>query len=136
VYRYPRNGLYTLQRLSGAVVFVFILYHLGTTVLPKLLNGKEHFEAAPYLIGIMNTEFESWFVRLIYMVGIASASFHFANGLWGFCMSWGIIVGKNAQRNASVLFMLFGLVLMFMGFATVAEFSLNPIEVSPTVPGV
>jgi succinate dehydrogenase / fumarate reductase cytochrome b subunit len=28
-YRYPRNGLYTLQRISGAVVFVFLIYHLG-----------------------------------------------------------------------------------------------------------
>ncbi len=135
IYRYPRNGLYTLQRISGAFVFVFLLYHLGTTVVPKLFNGKEHFEAAPYLIGIMNTEFESWFVRLFYLMGIAAASFHFSNGLWGFCMSWGIIVGRTAQRNASVLFILFGFVLMFMGFATVAEFSLNPIDVRPTIPG-
>jgi succinate dehydrogenase / fumarate reductase cytochrome b subunit len=65
-------------------------------------------------------------------VGILSATFHFANGLWAFCISWGIIVGPKAQRNASIVFMLFGLVLTILGFATVLEFSLNPVDVEPT----
>ena len=134
-YHYPRNWLYSLQRFSGAVVFVFLIYHLGTTVAPKLLYGKTHFEAAPFLIDIMNLEFKTWTGRLIYLVGIVSATFHFANGLWGFCMSWGLLIGKTAQRNASYVFILFGLVLTFMGLATVWEFSINPLPVEATMPG-
>lgn len=134
-YRYPRNWMYTLQRLTGAVVFVFLIYHMGTTVAPKLFFGKGHFEAAPFLINVMNEEFRSWGGRLIYLVGIVAATFHFANGLWGLCMSWGVVVGPRAQRNAGYVFMLFGLVLTFMGLATVAEFSLNPMEVEATQPG-
>lgn len=134
-YNYPRNWLYTLQRLTGGVVFVFLVYHMATTVGPKLYYGKDMFLAAPFLIDIMNDEFGSWMGRIIYLIGILSATFHFANGLWGFCISWGLIIGPKAQRNASVMFMLFGLGLTVIGLATVWEFSVNPLPVEPTLSG-
>ncbi len=134
-YRYPRNWMYVLQRLTGAVVFVFLIYHMGTTVAPKIWNGHHLFEAAPFLIDVMNQEFATWTGRIIYLVGILSATFHFANGLWAFCISWGIIVGPRAQRNASIVFMLFGGALTVLGFATVLEFSLHPVDVVPTFKG-
>lgn len=134
-YRYPRNWMFVLQRLTGGVVFVFLVYHLGTTVAPKIWYGYHLFEAAPFLIDIMNQEFATWTGRIIYLVGILSATFHFANGLWAFCISWGIIVGPRAQRYASILFMLFGGALTVLGFATVLEFSLHPVDVEPTFKG-
>lgn len=134
-YGYARNWLYSLQRLSGAIVFAFLIYHLGTTVVPKMIYGKHLFEAAPFLIDIMNAEFQTWTGRIIYLIGIVSATFHFANGLWGFCISWGIIIGKTAQRNASIVFAMVGLAMTVLGFATVVEFSLDPVSVSPTVGG-
>ena len=132
-YPYPRNGLYTLQRLTGAVVFLFLVYHVGTTVVPKWTNGKHLFEAAPFLIDQLNREFGSWTGRILYLIGILSATFHFANGLWGFCISWGVVVGRRAQRNAAWAFSLVGLVLTVMGLATVYEFSVNPQSTVPTV---
>ena len=134
-YNYARNWMYTLQRLTGGVVFVFLVYHMATTVGPKLYYGKVLFLAAPFLIDVMNEEFGSWAGRIIYLVGILSATFHFTNGLWGFCISWGLIIGPQAQRNASVLFMLFGLGLTVIGVATVWEFSVNPLPVEPTLAG-
>jgi hypothetical protein len=44
-------------------------------------------------------------------------------------------VGPRAQRNASIVFMLFGGVLTVLGFATVLEFSLHPVDVEPTFQG-
>ena len=134
-YNYPHNWMYTLQRLSGAIIFVFLIYHLATTVVPKIYNGNTHFAAAPYLIDIMNQEFESWDGRIIYVVGILAATFHFSSGLWGFCVSWGLLIGRRAQRNAGYVFALFGLVLTVMGLATVIEFSLHPVGVEATQPG-
>ena len=128
-YPYPRNWMFTLQRLSGAVIFVFLIYHVGTTVVPKILAGKTQFAAAPFLIDLMNQEFQTWQGRIIYMIGIFSAAFHFANGLWGFCLSWGILAGRSAQRNAGYAFMLAGVVLTLWGLATVLEFSRHPIPV-------
>jgi len=134
-YPYPRNWMYTLQRVTGGVAFLFLAYHMGTTVAPKLWYGHHLFEAAPFLIDVMNQEFATWTGRIIYLVGILSVTFHFANGLWGFCVSWGIIVGPRAQRNASIVFILFGGVLMILGLATVLEFSLHPVSVEPTFKG-
>ncbi|UCD11143.1 MAG: succinate dehydrogenase [Nitrospinaceae bacterium] len=134
-YPYPRNWGYTLQRITGAVVFFFLIYHMGTTVGPKLLYGKEQFEAAPFLIDIMNREFSNWTGRFLYLVGIVSATYHFCMGLWSFCVSWGIIIGPAAQRNAGIVFALFGLALTALGVATVAEFSLDPLPVDATVEG-
>jgi succinate dehydrogenase / fumarate reductase cytochrome b subunit len=134
-YRYPRNWMYVLQRLTGAIVFVFLVYHLGTTVVPKLWYGHHFFEAAPFLIDVMNNEFATWTGRIIYLIGILSATFHFTNGLWGFCMSWGIVIGPRAQRNASIVFMLFGAALTVLGLATVIEFSLHPVDVEPSFKG-
>ena len=134
-YNYPHNWMYTLQRLSGAVVFVFLIYHLATTVVPKVWYGNTQFEAAPYLIYVMNQEFKSWDGRIIYAIGIVAATFHFSSGLWGFCVSWGILIGRRAQTNAGYIFALFGLVLTIMGLATVVEFSLHPVGVEPTEPG-
>ena len=127
LYPYPRNGLYTLQRWTGAIVFVFLVYHIGTTVGPKWMEGKHLFEAGPFLINLMNEEFQSWTGRILYVTGILSATFHFANGLWGFCVSWGILTGRNAQRNGAFAFALVGLALTFWGLSTVLEFSLHPI---------
>lgn len=134
-YRYARNRLYSLQRLSGAIVFAFLIYHMGTTVVPKLIYGKNLFEAAPFLIDVLNAEFQTWTGRTIYLIGVVSAAFHFANGLWGFCVSWGIILGQTAQRNAGVVFAFVGLALTVLGLATVVEFSLDPVSVKPTAIG-
>jgi succinate dehydrogenase / fumarate reductase cytochrome b subunit len=127
--------MYALQRITGGVSFLFLAYHLGTTVAPKLWYGHHLFEAAPFLINNLNQEFATWTGRIIYFVGLMSVIFHFSNGLWTFCISWGLIVGPRAQRNASIIFLLFGGVLMVLGLATVLEFSLHPIDVEPTFKG-
>ncbi|MBK8269636.1 MAG: hypothetical protein IPK83_15585 [Planctomycetes bacterium] len=35
-------------------------------------------------------------VFTFYIIGLAAACYHFANGLWTFCISWGITVGAKA----------------------------------------
>jgi len=134
-YRYQRNWLYTMQRVTGAITFLFLIYHMGTTVGAKLWEGKHHFEAAPFLIDILNGEFQTWQGIVVYTIGIVSATFHFSNGVWGFCVSWGILIGKNAQRNGAIVFAAMGLGLTFLGLATILEFNMNPISVEATVAG-
>jgi len=45
------------------------------------------------------------FFFILYLIGVLSAAFHFANGLWSFMVSWGITVGPRAQRVSSYICM-------------------------------
>jgi succinate dehydrogenase / fumarate reductase cytochrome b subunit len=39
----------------------------------------------------------AWFA--FYVVGVLSSLFHFCNGIFTFCITWGITVGELAQRR-------------------------------------
>jgi len=92
--------LYGLQRLTGIVAFFFIAYHAWTT------RGQHYFSA--YLTGVqahigfeyMQQQLASSLRLAWYVVGTACAIFHFANGLWTFCVTWGITVSERSQRAA------------------------------------
>jgi len=44
-------------------------------------------------------------IFVLYLIGVLAATFHFANGLWAFLISWGITVGERAQRISSKICM-------------------------------
>ncbi|MCZ6683513.1 MAG: hypothetical protein O7B26_10035, partial [Planctomycetota bacterium] len=74
----------------------------------------------------------AWFTLSIYVVGLAAAVYHFANGIWSFCVSWGITVGEKAQKAVGMFATAVGLVLFLWGsvslyaFATTDHVSGNP----------
>jgi succinate dehydrogenase cytochrome b subunit len=35
----------------------------------------------------------------IFLVGTAASVFHFTNGIWTFAVTWGLTVGRRAQRT-------------------------------------
>ena len=35
----------------------------------------------------------------IFLVGTAASVFHFTNGIWTFAITWGLTVGRRAQRT-------------------------------------
>lgn len=35
---------------------------------------------------------------VLYVIGVVSAIYHFTNGLFTFCITWGICVGDRAQK--------------------------------------
>ncbi len=49
--------------------------------------------------------------------------FHFANGLWGFCFSWGITVSRRSQQLAAMVCGALGLAVLVLGLTTVAYFA-------------
>jgi hypothetical protein len=60
---------------------------------------------------------------LIYAVGLSACVFHFANGLYGFCFSWGITSSRRAQQQAATVFGLVGVAVLVLGLTTVAYFA-------------
>jgi len=123
-YPYARNWLYTLQRVSGLIALLFIGWHLYEYRVHKWLFGMEgsafydalgaHLSATVLSVPLM---------AMVYLVGIMVTVFHFANGLWGFTVSWGISVSRAAQRRAAWLCGALGLGLFVLGANTVLFFA-------------
>ncbi len=123
-YPYPRNWLYTLQRVSGLLALVFIGWHLYEYRVQKWLFGMQ----GDAFYGILGSHLSAtvWSMPLMavfYLLGIGVTIFHFSNGLWGFCASWGISVSRPAQRRAGWFCAALGLGLFVLGANTVLFFA-------------
>jgi succinate dehydrogenase/fumarate reductase cytochrome b subunit (b558 family) len=135
-YTFARNWMYTLQRVTGLIAFAFICYHLWEYWAQKVLGKLATDQFYPTLCANMSSTVKGVpIIALVYIFGIAAAVFHFANGLWGFCFSWGITVSRRSQRLAATVFGLVGLAVFAIGantaiyFATgsrIAAFSTSP----------
>ena len=123
-YTYSRNWMYTAQRLTGLVAFVFIATHLYDFWWPKMTGAMEPSQFYPQLCAKMSaTKSGVPLMAIWYAVGIGACVFHFANGLWGFCFSWGITVSRRSQRMAATVFGLLGIALFFIGVNTAIYFA-------------
>lgn len=96
-FRNERNLRYLLQRISGVLVFAFVIWHVYETRVQVALGNVTHEELGGVMHGIVTQPV--YFT--LYLIGVISAAFHFANGLWSFLVSWGITVGPRAQRVSS-----------------------------------
>ena len=113
-YPYPRNWFYTVQRVTGVILFFFILFHVLNFrfgLLPGL-NDKSvaHYPNQAY--DIVANEFQLWWVVAIYTVGIISTVWHLANGIWLFLVDWGLVIGERAQRLTGYACIAFGVLLL------------------------
>ncbi len=127
-YPYVENIYFTVQRLTGMIAFVFIIYHVLTTRfkfdLPdtscfiamqnELFNVKSIAEGATGFV-------PSW-KFYFYILGILSACFHFCNGLWSFCINFGILQGQKIQKLSRIGFFVVGIILSVLGFISLAGF--------------
>ena len=85
--------LYTLQRITGVIAFFFIAWHVYTTRFQYYFAGAEIDFAM--MRGIMTDPLKF----SIFLVGTAASVFHFTNGIWTFAITWGLTVGRRAQRT-------------------------------------
>ncbi len=123
-YTFSRNWMYTLQRVTGMLAFAFICFHLWEYWTQKVLGKLAPDQFYPTLCANMSSTVKGVpIVALVYILGIAAAVFHFANGLWGFCFSWGITVSRRSQRLGATVFGLVGLAIFAIGANTAIYFA-------------
>jgi succinate dehydrogenase / fumarate reductase cytochrome b subunit len=108
--------LYTLQRLTGVIAFVFIAYHVWSTRVQYYL-GRAEIDYA-----FMHAKMSDPLVLTVYLLGVLAAVFHFTNGLWTFCITWGLTVGVRAQRAARAASMALFVVMYGTAFAILMAF--------------
>src|SRR5690625_885535 len=118
-YGYLRNWLFFFQRISGIITFLFIIVHVWQTrVQVALGNATVDFTM---MSDILTQPFFFWF----YIIGIISTTFHLANGLWSFCVSWGITQSPKSQKIVTYVTLLVFLATSYIGVRTIIEFSLS-----------
>ena len=134
-YSYGRNWLYFLQRASGVIAFFYIGYHVWHTSLAKyqlLWQGNKNPEQAISYLA-MSHQMAQPFMFGVMAIGIIATVFHFTNGLWNFCVRWGITVSAHSQRvNQYVCWGLF-IVFTLMGLATLNHLRIDGRNHTSTV---
>ncbi|EEL91748.1 succinate dehydrogenase [Bacillus cereus] len=114
-YGYFRNWMFVFQRISGIVTLIFISWHVWETRIQAMLGKEVNYDM---MADILNNPFMFGF----YLVGVVSTIFHFANGLWTFCISWGITVSPRSQRISTYVTLAIFLGLSYVGVSALLAF--------------
>ena len=103
-YPWSGNWMYTLQRWTGGIAFIYILWHTWT----MRFTGIDLHEYAGASFGKVQAELMSPWLLAFYVIGLVAASWHFAYGIWLFAAKWGVVTGDKArQRLLAVCLALF-----------------------------
>lgn len=115
-YSQYRNWMFFFQRLTGLLALAFIAVHSYTTRISSFIGGWEM--NAAQMTHTLHQPAWFWF----YFVGVVSVCFHFANGIWSFLITWGITIGKQAQKISGVLTMGLFVALALWGVSILLKF--------------
>jgi succinate dehydrogenase / fumarate reductase cytochrome b subunit len=114
-YPYGKNWFYLLQRISAAIIAVFIFYHvLGLTF--HLFGPSLAFEPANAAASLhQHLTSHPVLTWVIYPVAILASCFHLANGVWTASITWGLAVSAGGQRRWGYLCVILFFVTLAMG---------------------
>lgn len=110
-----RNWMFKLQRITGVFLVIFIAWHIYQTRIQKALGVEVNFD-------MMADILSSPFMLIFYIVGVLSATFHLANGLWSFLVTWGITQSPQSQKIVSYITIIVFLVLSVIGVQAILAF--------------
>ncbi|MGE7600979.1 succinate dehydrogenase cytochrome b558 subunit [Peribacillus sp. NPDC097675] len=114
-FSYFRNWMFMLQRLTGILTLIFLVWHIWQTRIQRAFGETVDFD-------MMAEVFSNPFMIGFYIVGIVSAIFHFANGLWSFAVSWGLTVSPKSQRVMTYVTLIIFVLLSYIGISAVFAF--------------
>jgi succinate dehydrogenase / fumarate reductase cytochrome b subunit len=112
-YKYVRNWGFYLQRITAVITLVFLACHV-------FLQRFMHHEPTE-VAGAMVTMLQNPLYFILFAVGFLSVVFHFANGLFTFLITWGIIVGDYAQKFFQGVTVVVFLAISVWGLAILAQ---------------
>ena len=116
-YSYLRNILFVAQRYTGVFLVVFIAWHVFETRFQVAIGN-----AAEADFNMMENILSNPLMLAFYIVGVLAATFHLANGLWSFLVTWGITQSEKAQRGATYFTLLVFVVLSIIGIRALFAF--------------
>lgn len=111
-----RNWMFTLQRFTGIYLVIFIAWHIFQTRIQRALGADVDWNMVAEIVD------NPWMLAF-YIVGIVSATFHLANGLWSFCVSWGITQSNKSQNVFTYIALIVFVILSIIGVAAIISFA-------------
>ena len=123
-YPYPRNWFYTIQRVTGIILFFFITFHVlnfrfGMAPGLNTISVARH---PGHAFDVVSGEFAIMPIFIVYVVGITATVWHLANGVWLFLVDWGITIGERAQRLTGYACIAIGVFLLAVGINSAVAF--------------
>lgn len=110
-----RNWMFMLQRITGVFLVVFIAWHIFQTRVQKALGDEVDYD-------MMADILSSPFMLAFYIAGVLAATFHLANGVWSFLVSWGITQSPRSQTIVTYISMAIFVVLSVIGIQALLAF--------------
>lgn len=118
-FQYSRNWAFTMQRITGVITFIFVFLHVYDTRFHVALGNVTHEGLGMH----MHNLFSNPVAIVLYTIGVLAATFHFANGMWAFLISWGITVGPRAQRISSYVWMVVFVIVAVLFILSIVAFT-------------
>ncbi len=115
-YGYFRNWMFVLQRVTGVLTLIFVVWHVWQTRIAAMMGTHVDYE-------MMSDVLSSTGMMVFYLVGVIATVFHFANGLWSFCITWGITVTPRSQLISTYVTMAIFLALTVVSVQTILAFA-------------
>lgn len=116
-YGYWNNWMFYMQRITAYIVFAFVIYHVWTLrIMGKAMGG--HIIGYEYMHNILSNPL----VMGMYIIGLLSSIFHFTNGLWGFAVTWGVVVGPRGQKIVGLATIALFVIMSSVGLTALTQF--------------
>lgn len=112
-FKYYRNWMFYLQRITAVITLIFVLIHVYTLRLMQ--------EEPAAIINHLVSNLQNPLFFVLYIIGVLAAVFHFANGFFTFLISWGITIGEHSQNIVSKVSALFFLAMGVWGVSILAR---------------
>ncbi len=114
-YGFFRNWMFFLQRITGVVTLIFVTWHVWQTRIQAAMGTDVNFQ-------MMGDILSSPFMLGFYIVGVISTIFHFSNGLWSFCITWGITLSPRSQVISTYVTVVIFIALSIIGLRAIFAF--------------
>lgn len=133
-YPWAGNWLYTSQRWTGLIAFVYILQH----VIRQRFMGvmlPEHPGASFHKVQV---ELQNPWMLAVYIIAMVAICAHFSYGVWLFCAKWGITPGTRARKRFGYVCAALFVALLALGLSGIWAFVGGmypnvPADVAPAV---
>jgi succinate dehydrogenase / fumarate reductase, cytochrome b subunit len=127
-YPWMGNWMYSLQRWTGGIAFAYIIWHTYT----MRFTGVDLHDHPGASFGKVQLELFNPAYFAFYVIGLLSASWHFAYGIWLFAAKWGITIGERARQRFLYVCLALFFLISGVGLASITSFRSHPQQ--PTDP--